>query len=308
MSAESQAVTEYMRSKAKVHGWTPAGAIDHIEAADLHDHTFRQWCGTVKDKLVPDLMRLMRDGRGEAQLKASLLLLYLDEPAGTDGVLACLQEDDPAFRLHTLSSLSTMPLLPLEEDAPAWREPPVPVKKEALFAALEPLLVTPGTRAGASAIEIALKLDLQQAKRHVLHQLKDGSSRVRSRILYWLARRDEDYGALDAAEELLGEDVETHSVVGSLETYCQGKEPQLAGRAAELLVNFVRANLDRPGNEITNHLWHALDEIVAAGHPEREQLLKEVLDGPVADWRRGVALRHLGTLEGEKGIKRLTKA
>lgn len=307
---------ESLRTKAKVQGWTPEAVINDIESADFIDSGFVQWCRTVKDDLYPALMQIMQERRGTARLRASLLLLHLGEPEGTDGVIACLQEDDPEFRIRVLSALSVMPLEPIKSDVESWYRQVVPLKKEALFAQLEPLLTMPVDAASMSleartqhiAVDVCLRLHLPEVEHRILPFLENGPARTRSRILHYLAWKGEDRGALKAAKELLREDAEIHSAVGSLEVYCKGEDVKLSKQAADMLVDFVKANLDRPGNYVTNHLWHALDGIVAAKHPKREKLLKDVLMGPVADWRRGVALRHLATLEGEAGIARLREA
>jgi hypothetical protein len=305
-----------VQTKAIIHGWTPEGVIDNIESADYIDSQFIQWCRTVKEDLLSGLTRIMQEEQGNARLTASLLLLHLGESVGTDGIISCLREEDPQFQIRILSSLSVMPLQLVEGDTSRWSRTPVPLEKEALFTALEPLLKTPTKTAPMSleartqflAVGIALKLNLPQAERQVLPFLRNGPPRVRSQILIYLSRRGEDKGALDVAKELLQADTEVHSTVGCLETYCQSENPNLARRAADILVEFVQINKDRPGNDVTNHIWHALDGIMAAKHPQREQLLKEVLNGPVIDWRRDVALRHLALLEGEAGLYRLKEA
>lgn len=243
--------------------------IDEIESIDLFDPTFIQWCWSVKAELVSDLMERMREGRGETSARASLLLLYLGEPDGTDGIISCLQEPNSKFRISVLSSVSTLPL-----STDGFR-PQVPVKKQELFVALEPLLEAPEKRETSRqqrihylAVQIALKLNLPIANERLLPLLMSGSTRIRALLLSNLARRGEDQGALDTAEELLEVDAEIYSAIGALETYSKESDPVLALRSAEILLAFVRANTELPGNDVANHLWHALDGIVAAQHPE----------------------------------------
>lgn len=301
----------YIQTRARIYGWSPEGVIDEIESIDFYDSAFIQWCRSVKAELVPDLVEIMREQRGEARLRASLLLLHLGEPDGTDGIISCFREADPRFQITILSRVSALPLTPEGLRLRA----PVSLKKEELYTSLEPLLETPGERESSDrqrihnlAIGIALKLDVSEAYERLLPMLRSGPAQIRVKLLSQLARRGEDRGGLDAAEELLAADSETYRVIGALEDYSKGDDPALAQQAAELLVDFVRENTDRAGNDITNHLSRALDGIVAAQHPEREEMLKQVLNGPVEDWRRGTALYHLAPLEGEAGYPRLRTA
>lgn len=312
MSDKNPGREEIIRTKARVHGWTSTEVINNIESVDTIDFWFIEWCRAIKADLLPGLMQIMLRERGEAQLRASLLLLHLGESVGTDGIIACLLEDDSEFQIRVLSSLSILPL----EDSPMGWEVVVPIKKEALLDALKPLLKLPAdprplsleSRSQFLAINNALRLDLPQAEQFILPFLQNGSARVRSSIISYLSRHSEDKGALAAAKEMLQEDSEIYSVVSSLETYCKSQDPYLSQRAASLLIDFVHMNMGRSGNDITNHLWHALDGIVAVQHPQRERVLKEVLAGPVKDWRRGIALRHLAELEGDAGLDRLREA
>jgi hypothetical protein len=299
----------YIQTWARIYGWSPERVIDEIESIDLLDSKFIQWCRSVKAELAPDLMEIMHEQQGEASLRASLLLLCLGEPDGTDGIITCLQEADPHFRISVFSRISTLPLSPGDFRAP------VPLKKEGLYAALDPLLETPGEgepsdrqRVHNLAIGIALKLDLPEAYERLLPMLESGPTQIRVKLLSHLARRGEDRGGLDTAKELLAADSEIYWVISALERYSKGDDPVLAQQASQLLVDFVRENTDRAGNDVTNLLSRALDGIVAAHHPEREQVLKQVLNGPVEDWRRGIALRHLAALEGEAGYPRLSTA
>ncbi|MGH2538269.1 MAG: hypothetical protein ACRDHL_12810 [Candidatus Promineifilaceae bacterium] len=206
----------YVRAEAQAQGWTAGGAIAGLGSLELIDPQFLEWCRLVKDELTPSLFRAMRQETGEARLQAALLLLHLGEADGTDGVLACLQEEEPRFRLRALSSLSMMPMWPLEGGSPTWAGLPVAVRQEALFSALEPLLAEPETQAGSSAVEIALKLDLPQAEQRVLPLLRTGAPRLRAKILVRMAKRGEDRGALEAAKELLQEGSELDAVVSAL--------------------------------------------------------------------------------------------
>ncbi len=312
MSDEFPSQEDMIWTKARVHDWTPDKVINNIESVDTIDFWFIGWCRAVKADLLPGLMQIMSEERGEARLCASLLLLHLGESVGTDGIVACLQEDLPEFQIRVLSSLT---ILPLEGSTMGWKVV-VPIKKELLFDALKPLLEIPSdprpisieSRIQFLAVNNALRLDLPEAEPFILPLLQNGPTRVRSIILSHMSRRGEDKGAMATAKDLLEEDPETHSVISSLETYCKSQDRYLSQQAASLLIDFVRTYVSRPGNDITNHLWHALDGIVIAQHPQREQVLKEVLASPVKDWRRGVALRHLAHLEGGAGLDRLRRA
>jgi hypothetical protein len=236
----------------------------------------------------------------------------MGEPDGTDGIIACLRTNDPDLQVKTLVALTILPLRPLDENTPSWWESPVPLRQEALFAALVPLLQDPASQVGGIALEAATKLDVPQADIQLMPLIQHPSRKVRTKVLYWLAQRGEDRGAFRAAEALLfalpHSPHDDYWVLQALSIYCEGDNPDLARCAADLLVRYIHANVDRSDNYTTNHVCTAMSGIEAMQHPEEMQALESVIQSSLKDWGRGVALARLGELEGRAGILRLQRA
>lgn len=170
---------------------------------DILDREFRECCAALRAELVPALIDAMGRRVGQAQLNAGLLLLYLGDSKGTDGVIACLRSPDAQLRLQALVQLSLLPLRPPSPESPSWQEAPVPLDEERILPELAPYLAEPAAREGRIALDVLTKLNLPEAasllRPFIAHPDRD--SRVRA--LRWLAERGEDYGAMQAAEELL---------------------------------------------------------------------------------------------------------
>jgi hypothetical protein len=303
---------EQARERAKAQAWTTQRILSELESIDLFDPHIKRHCRTLRDELVPALLHAVRERESFARLNASLLLLYLNEPEGTDGVIACLRDTDENLRIRTLSSISVLPLQSLGESTSVWHEPPVPLKRELILTELLRFIAYPDSTAGSIALDVATKLDLPEADRLMRPLLAHSSPKVRLKVLRWLARHGENHGALGVARSLLfASDRDFHTaywVVAALTDYCKTNRSELAGPAADILADYIRSAVNRPDNQTTNLIWRALKGIAAAHHPEERQLLETVLHSSADDWRRGVALERLGDLEGEAGLERLQHA
>ena len=313
MTHEDKSV-EQARAEARTQEWTPERVLKELWSVDLFDYKLRERCIAMRDELVPGLRKTMGEQDGNERLKASLLLLHLGEPSGTEGIITCLRTNDNQLRSATLAALSVLPLRPLTENAPSWQKPPVPLQREAVFAELEPLLAEPESHVGGLALNVVMQLALPQAECQIMTLVRHSSRKVRTKVVKWLAARGEDRG-VEVAEALLFE--EGHNpdddhwlalIVGALKTYSQGNNPELALRAANLLVRYVLASLNYSDQSTANHVWKAMTGIAAARHPEEVSVLEAVLQSSIVNWGRGIALKRLGEIEGELGIKRLQRA
>ncbi|MCB0019873.1 MAG: hypothetical protein KDE09_18915 [Anaerolineales bacterium] len=298
---------DYASHSATIQKWSPIEVIEHIESVDLFDWKFIAWCQTVKEKLEPDLINIMQERSGNEQLQASLLLVHLGNSIGTKGIISCLQSLDINFQNSVLLKTSLLPLSNLGSQAP------VPIEKQALVEALQPFLQLDSSSQFSEytqelAVRIVMLLDVPEAAEIVSPLLRISPISVKATILHFFARKGEDHGALEVAKELIEIESRVHATVGSLEAYCKGENIDLSRRASNILVDFVLKNYRQQGNDFANHLWHAMDGLVEAEHPDIKRILEQVLHGPVIDFRRGIALRHLAPLDEDAGVSRLTRA
>jgi hypothetical protein len=310
MDDQEEAVAQ-ARARANAQEWTTQRIISELGALELFDHRFRRHCESIRDELLPVLREAMRGPASLASLNAGFLLLYLGEPDGTDGVVACLHTLDEPLRRQALVHLSLLPLRPLSPDQPFLIESPVPLKRDLIFAEITGLIDKMDSEIGELALKVTLKLDIPEANQLIPQYLTHSSRKVRTDVLQWLARRHEDRGALAIAEALLFDSNETQDiywVMSALESYCASNQPELAQRAAGLLARYIRTYGQQPDNTTANLVWRAIGGIAKAQYPEEKQLLETVLNFSTTDWRRGIALERLGEIEGLAGVQRLQLA
>ena len=248
---------EQARSRAKAREWTTDRVVRELDRLDLIDQRFIGHCRTMREELVPALLGAMHESRGTAKLNASLLLLHLGDCRGTEGIVQCLRSDDEELQRKTLLRVTFLPLEPFSADSWPSREPPVPLDAQPLFREIERFLAQPDTRTGILALETAMKLDLPEVEECVRPLLKHPSRKVRTDVLNrWYARRCLDQGAFQVAQELLFDQEarpdDNYWVIAALEAYCKCDSRELTTAAAELLARFVRANVNYPGNSMTN--------------------------------------------------------
>ena len=98
MSEENISVAEAQK-RAAAQAWTVQRILSELEHLDLVDSHFIAHCETLRDELVPLLIQAMHEQDSVARLKASLLLLHLDEPLGTDGIVSCIRDDNEELTL-----------------------------------------------------------------------------------------------------------------------------------------------------------------------------------------------------------------
>lgn len=303
-------------SRAKARTWSPErilGELTSIDLLDLYYGTkFKEYCRSVRDELVPTLIRFLEDPDPLTRLYSGIILLFLDEPVGTDGIISCLPGQEPEITKTVLFHLSCLPLNPLTESSPSWEEPPVPLQREKVFAAISPFLTDLETRPGWFAMETAMKLDLPEANTFLRTLLAHPNREVRTQVVWWLARRKEDLGALNAAEGLLfstrHDSSEDYWVIAALLAYAKSKVPELVKPASDLLARYIRRHRSTPGIHTTNLLDMALDGIKQAARPDEEILLELLVRSAIRDWRQGVALRRLAELQGPQMLVRLRNA
>lgn len=299
---------DYARARAKANEWTVAKILKHLASIPEFDFKFWEHCRTIQDELVPALLKAMQEQVSIARLNASLLLLRLGQPDGTDGIIACLRDNDESLRGKTLLRLSLLPPEPFAfaEDTPFRLPQPVPLKKEPLFAELQRFL----SDSNPYHIELALgaitNINPSGAELHIQPLLKHASRDVRISALHWYSRRSNNPEAIPTARELLFQkDVlptDNYAVIGSLEIYCQSENETVAAEAARPLAEFILRYVDYPGNDMANLIGNAMGGLKAARFHEERKVIWALFRSQVKDWRRGVALRRLAEIEGKAQI------
>ena len=133
-----------------------------------------------------------------------------------------------------------------------------------------------------------------------------------------------DRGSLAAIDEALQQPrhAKSYFLIRALEHLCKSENTGIRTHAAAIAIGFIRSNLADhslsavEANLLANDVWHCMEGIAAACHPEEREalyeifrkVLREVLDSKLEWWVRGIALRRLAELEGQAGIKRLIDA
>ncbi|MBW4621999.1 MAG: hypothetical protein KME17_21870 [Cyanosarcina radialis HA8281-LM2] len=298
--SETDVLIEQARQKAESHQWTVEKVIDEIDPNDLYNSKFIQWCNAVRSEIVPGLKQALWVKESYSRVNIARLLLELGEPDGVEGLIDCLHSQDTSLQISALVTLSHLP----------WKR--LAIDKEAILTAVEPFLNEPDSHAGSIAVDITLKLELPQAEQQIMSLLNHPSPRLRVKVASEFLRRGKDNGALDAAEKSIvapKQDLdEIHQLVSALEGCAQGENRELALRAADILIRYILANLNRSDNATANAMWSAMRGLEAVRHPEEAQILRSILSSNLEYWARGIALQRLGELEGEAGIVRLQNA
>lgn len=299
---------EHARARAKANTWTVAKILEQLASIPEFDHKFWEHCRTIQDELVPALLRAIQEQESIARLNASLLLLRLGQPDGTDGVIACLHDNDESLRQKTLLSLSLLPPEPFAfaEGFPFSPPQPVPLKKEPLFAELQQFLSSPNPYHIGLTVQAITSMNPSGVESYIRPLLKHSSRDVRISALHWYSRRSNAPEAILTTRELLFQkDVpptDNYAVIGSLEICCRSKNETVAAEAAKLLAEFILRYVDYPGNYMANLISNAMDGLKASRYHEERKVVWVLFRSQVKDWRRGVALRRLAEIEGEAQI------
>lgn len=300
----SDSSVERARAKAKANEWTVERILHQLDSIPQFDHQFWEHCKSIQNELVPALLEAMQQQESIARLNASLLLLRLGEPDGTDGIIACLQDADDILREKTLLHLSLLPPEPssFSKGSPFRPLQPVPLKKEPLFTKLKPFLSQSNTYHIILTLSAITGMNPPNAEPPIRPLLSHPSRDVRVAALYWYCQRSESQRAIPVARDLLfDKEVRPteNSAIQPLSIYCRSKNEALATQAAELLARFVLDNVDYPGNYMSNIISNALSALEEAGYAEERQVVWAVFRSKVKDWRRGTALRRLADIKGQ---------
>lgn len=301
-------------AKAKSKAWTVEKIRSQLDSIPQFDHKFWAHCKSMQDELVPALLEAMQNQASMARLNASLLLLHLGEPNGTDGIIACLRDPDETLREKTLLHLSLLPPEPFffAKNSPYTQSQPVSIKKAPLFAELRTFLSQSNAYHIGLALSAIRNMNLSGTETHIQPLLKHPSRDVRAGALSWYASRSDSADAFPAAEELLfAEDVlptDNFGIVQSLGIYCKRENQDLAVPAAELLARFILAYVDYPGNYMANLISNAMNGLKVAGYIQERQLAQAVFQSKEQDWRRGAALRRLAEINGKTEINLLQES
>lgn len=263
-----------------------------------HTSTLINYCRRMKGELIPVLFRIMCEEKGRRRLNAGLLLAYLGDLRGTDGIVHSLE--DRELERWTLISLTSMKI-----DVDRGRtlrnyESPIlgTIDRQAVFQVIKKHLEVPEQGNGKLVLQLAAELYVPEADEIIRKLLHHPSYNIRSEVLFrFFAERDIDEGALDVAENMLFElPSGAYWVRAALEKYCvYGKNFQ--NRAAELLARDIKAWINSP-SDITNILLHNLPALKASSYPNEKELLEMLWNSPVKDTRRGYALERLCEYDG----------
>lgn len=294
--------------RAAAQAWTPERVMRALGSLDLFDRRLVRQVSAIKTDLIPLLEKVPLSTPWEARLQAGYLLLILGEAGGTDVLLSGLAGSDRQTEMRVLAWLTLMPLyVRVHEGRQA-----LPLKREAVLAALWLFLEHQDTQPVQQALRVAMALDTDQAKDVVRLFLHHHSHDVRADVIAWCARRPEDSGALVVAGRMLfganhwpDGDV---AIVQALETYCRCGIPAFVQRAADLLTRYVKSFAGTPGSAFDHGLYHALKGLLAAGQPDVKSLLEYVIRQSTDAPRRDMAFELWAGLVGEAAGSQLIEA
>jgi hypothetical protein len=160
------------------------------------------------------------------------------------------------------------------------------------------------------------RLAEKRAFARLAERVGDARPDVRAEAAISLGRSGQDRGALAAIDELLHVPAhpKRYHLAAAVEKLCKSVDAEISSRAAAVATRFIRRNLANCGaslaeaNLLANNIRHCLDGITAAGAPDEQEILREVVASRVDWWVRGLALKRLAQLEGSAGISRLVDA
>lgn len=277
--------------------------IDRISFVDAE---LRSAIAQFRADLVPELQRIATASEGKRKLNACGLLLELGDADGTIGLVDCLSVGAPDLRVAALLRLTQFPW---NRDKGGYQ---VPLGKDAICSAVEPLLGASEPRTRQLALQVLTRLDTVSARARLTGLVAHDDSKLRLGAATWLAGRGEDFGSVAAIESALFNSGtpsnEIHALTLAIQNLARLGNEQIQARVATIAMRYVRSHLADGSNNTANQVWHCLEAIAAAAPDGESELLKEVLNSNLEWWVRGIALKRLASLEGQIGIDRLCEA
>jgi hypothetical protein len=289
---------EEVRRQAADEAWTPERIVREVEKVDLFDGAVLATARAAHERVAPGLVAAMQGG-GPARHKASLLLLYIGDPRGNQGVMESVGSDQAR---NMLAHLSVAPHRGRNDDGS-----PFPLDLVALDQALVPLVENPGSREYELALDLMKRFKTPAAERYVGTLLAHPSPKLRLKAIQWYADQH-DVRALEPLGELLAAGKgDSYWLIRALEDYGESSEPAVRARAAQIAATTARPLLGKDDNSTANTVWNLLRVIERAQPPWEAAFLAEVVASNVS-WARGCALERLATLEGSAGEARVLAA
>ena len=290
---------EEVRRRAADEAWTPARIVRDIEKVDLFDSSVLATARAAYDEVAPGLVAAMQRGGG-AKHSASLLLLYLGDPRGNQGVMETIGHSGHARTI--LAHLSVAPHRGRDHDGN-----PFPLDLAALDQALRPLVENPASDEYELALKLMSRFKTPAAERYVGALLGHRSPKLRLVAIQWYAEQH-DARALEPLGKLLASGKgDSYWLLRALVEYAESPEPAVRMRAAEIAATHARPMLGDDDNSTANTVLNVLRVLEQAEPPWEAAFLDDVVASNVS-WARGCALRRLATLEGSAGEPRLLLA
>jgi HEAT repeat protein len=294
------------RRIAREQAFSPQRVLAGLDRVDFVDSEFRQALDHHRDELLPGLREAMAEESGARKLNASVLLLELGESSGTTGLLDLLAGKDREMHWQVLHRLSTF----------SWNEKrggyQVPLDQDATYAAIDPFLDAAEIRVRDAAVRVLGRLDTTDANRRLARLISHPEPEVRIMAVHSLSRRGEDGGCLAVLEDLLFRPGlsfhDAYRLAQALQSLAERGDADIRESACRIAIRYVRSRLHADDNDTANLVWFCFKAIAAAQAADERALLLEVLQSKLRWWARGIALKRLAELEGEKGVKRLCDA
>ncbi len=289
---------EEVRQRAANEAWTPERIVREIEKVDLFDRDVLATARAAREQVASGLVAAMQGG-GLAKHKAALLLLYIGDPRGNQGVMEIVGSDQSR---NMLAHLSVAPHRGRNDDGTAF-----PLDLVALDQALLPLVENPRSSERELALDLMKRFKTPAAERYVGALLEHRSPKLRLKAIQWYADQH-DVRALEPLGELLAAGkADSYRLIQALEDYAESAEPAVRARAAQIAATHARPLLGNDDNSTANTVWNLLRVIGKAEPPWEAAFLAEVVASNVS-WARGCALERLATLEGSAGEARVLAA
>jgi hypothetical protein len=289
---------EEVRRRAADEAWTAERIVRDIEQVDLFDGSVLATARAAHEQVAPGLVAAMQGG-GPAKYKASLLLLYIGDPRGNQGVMEIVGSEQPR---SMLAHLSVAPHLGRDREGN-----PFPLDLAALDQALVPIVENPRSSERELALDLMKRFKTPAAERTVGALLEHRSPKLRLKAIQWYADQH-DVRALEPLGELLASGKgDTYWLIRALEGYAESSEPAVRARAAQIAAATARPLLGNDDNSTANTVWNLMRVIEKAEPPWEAAFLADVVRSNVS-WARGRALERLATLEGSAGEARMLAA
>jgi HEAT repeat protein len=242
--------------------------------------------------------------QGLKKLSASALLLEQGRADGTVGIVECLKSSDGALCQAALRRLLSFTW---NRDLGGYQ---VPLDREAVFLAVEPLVHSFDGKTRINAARVLRRLETDAARTRLLQILGHADPALRLEAATWLAARGEDEGALDVIESCLAASEvapnDAYYLFMALANLGERGAPEVKVRVASIAMGLARHRMQV--TDSWTDVWQCLKAVRAAAPPGEAVFLSEVLKSNLSGRDRGAALIRLAELEGEPGVDRLCKA